>query len=433
MSKIKKIKSREVLDSRGVPTLETTVLCDNDISSIAMVPSGASKGKNEALELRDEDSARYSGKGVKKAVNNVNEKIARILQGVDIEEQSKIDTIMIELDNTDNKSRLGANAILSVSLAVSRAAAKSLDIPLYKYLSLKLGKKVSDFLIPIPMMNIINGGVHADNNLDIQEYMIVPGGASSFSQALEWGSRVFSELHELLKDKNLSTGVGDEGGFSPNLASNKEPLVLIMKAIENAKLTPGKDIYLALDVAANSLYKDGNYLYEGGTQTLSTVGMISMYHELLKSFPIISLEDPLDENDKKGWEDITNELKDKVQIVGDDIFVTNPVKLNLGITQNIANSILIKTNQIGTLTETLKTIQIATENQYSQIISHRSGETEDTYIADLAVGVGCGQIKTGSLTRSERISKYNRLLQIEIELIDNSAFAGISTFPNYKK
>ncbi|MFH1749283.1 MAG: phosphopyruvate hydratase [bacterium] len=433
MSKIKTIKSREVLDSRGVPTLETTVMCDDDISGIAMVPSGASKGKEEALELRDGDNSRYSGKGVKKAVNNVNQKIARILQGVDIEEQSKIDQIMIELDNTKNKSRLGANAILSVSLAVSRAAANSLDIPLYKYLSLKLGKKVSDFLIPTPMMNIINGGVHADNNLDIQEYMIIPGGASSFNQALEWGSRVFNALHELLKNQNLPTGVGDEGGFSPNLASNKEAFVLIMQAIEDTKLIPGKDIYLALDVAANTFYKDGNYLFERGTQTLNTDGMINMYRELLKAFPIISLEDPLSEDDKNGWEDITNELKNKVQIVGDDIFATNPAKLNFGITQNIANSILIKTNQIGTLTETLKTVEIATENRYSQIISHRSGETEDTYIADLAVGIGCGQIKTGSLTRSERIAKYNRLLQIEIELTEKSAFAGISTLPNYKK
>ncbi|MFC1656641.1 phosphopyruvate hydratase [Patescibacteria group bacterium] len=433
MSKIKNIRSREILDSRGVPTLETTVICDNGVFGIAMVPSGASKGKEEAWELRDEDNSRYSGKGVKKAVNNVNQKIARILQGVDIEEQSKIDQIMIKLDNTNNKSRLGANAILSVSLAASRAATKDLDIPLYKYLSLKLGKKVSDFLIPTPMMNIINGGAHADNNLDIQEYMIIPGGAGSFHQALEWGSRVFNELHELLKDENLSTGVGDEGGFSPNLESNKEALVLIMQAIEKAKLTPGKDIYLALDVAANMIYKDDKYVLEGGTQTLTTEGMINLYHDYLKNFPIISIEDPFAESDKKGWEDTTNELGSKVQLVGDDLFATNPVKLNFGINQNLANSVLIKPNQIGTLTETLKTVKIAAENRYSQIISHRSGETEDTYIADLAVGTSCGQIKTGSLTRSERVAKYNRLLQIEIELAERCAFTGISTLPNYKK
>jgi enolase len=433
MSKIKSIYAREILDSRGQPTLETTVVCEGDITAKAMVPSGASKGQDEAWELRDEDPARYFGRGVKKAVSNVNDKIAKLLQGVDSEEQQRIDQIMIELDNTKNKSRIGANAILSISLAVSRAGAQSLNIPLYQYIAIKLGRNITDYLLPTPMMNIINGGAHADNNLDIQEFMVLPAGASSFKEALRWGAETFGYLHEILKKRNLSSGVGDEGGFSPNLASNDEGLVLLVQAIEESGYNPGQDIFLALDVAANSFYQKKYYITENQTQTLDSEGMLNMYKEYLRSYPIISIEDPFSEDDVNAWEDMTNELGKKVQIVGDDLFVTNPVKLTEGINQNLANAILIKPNQIGTLTETLKAIEIASKNHYSQIISHRSGETEDTYIADLAVGAGCGQIKTGSLTRSERVSKYNRLLEIESELGESARFAGLSTLPNYKK
>lgn len=433
MAKIKYVLSREILDSRGDPTIETIIETDDGAQGCAMVPSGASKGKKEALELRDNDDKRYNGKGVKKAVKNVNEIIASKIKGIDVSYQEKLDQLMINLDGTPKKSNLGANAILSVSLAICRAAADSQDLSLYEYIARIQGVRSKNFLIPTPQLNIINGGVHADNNLDIQEFMILPAGAKSFKEALRYGSEIFHALHEILRREKLSTGVGDEGGFSPNLASNREALEKIMRSIRDAGFEPGKNIFLALDSAANGFYKDGFYLLESGSQKMSSDGLINFYGSLLKNYPIISIEDPMAEDDKDGWEDFTNKFKNKLQIVGDDIFVTDPRNLNQGVISGIANSILIKPNQIGTLTETFSAIKLAQNNNYSYVVSHRSGETEDSFIADLSVGTNAGQIKTGSLSRSERICKYNRLMAIEIELGKKAIFAGLSTLPNYRQ
>jgi len=407
--KITNIIAREVLDSRGNPTVEVEVSLENGIKSIAIVPSGASTGEREALELRDGDN-RYLGKGVLKAVGNVNTTIKEKLIGINVFEQQKIDDIMIELDGTVNKSRLGANAILGVSMACLKAAAKAKDKELYQYIG-------SDYSMPIPMMNILNGGAHADNNLDFQEFMIMPV-ADTFKEILRIGAEVFYTLKAILKEKKLTTSVGDEGGFAPNLDSNTEGLDLIVEAIEKSGYIPGKDVCIALDVAASEFYKDGEYNLKGEKKTLSTELLIKYYQELIDKYPIISIEDPFDQNDWEGFSKLTSLVGDKIQIVGDDLFVTNKIYLQKGIDKKACNAILIKLNQVGTVSETLETINLARENSYRTIISHRSGETEDTIISDLAVGLGLGQIKTGSLSRSERIAKYNRLLRIEEQLYD---------------
>lgn len=416
--KIEKIKAREVLDSRGNPTVEVDVILAGGVLGRAIVPSGASTGEHEALELRDGDSGRFLGKGVLKAVDNVNTIIAPQIIGRDALLQKELDQALIDLDGTKNKSRLGANAILGVSLAVVKAAAQGKGESLYRYLG---GDKAN--VLPVPMMNIINGGVHADNNLDIQEFMIVPLGAKSFSEALRMGAEVFHNLKKILKSKNLSIAVGDEGGFAPNLKSNEEALLVIMEAIKKAGYEAGKDIYLALDSAASSFYSQGKYLLKGeevGEKSVSE--MISFYRQYIDKYPIVSIEDGLAENDWDGWGELTRDLGEKTQLVGDDLFVTNTKMLNRGIQGKIANSILIKVNQIGTLSETLEAVELARQNNYTAIISHRSGETEDTTIAHLAVGTRCGQIKTGSLSRSERVAKYNELLRIEEELGDKAVY-----------
>lgn len=403
--KIKDIIGREVLDSRGDPTVEVEVVLENGVRDFAIVPSGASTGSKEALELRDGNS-RYFGKGVLTAVNNVNTIIKDSLIGINVIEQQKIDDILIKLDGTVNKSRLGANAILGVSMACLKAAAKANGKELYEY----VGNK---YILPLPMMNILNGGAHADNNLDFQEFMIIPN-AKSFREILKIGSEVFHSLKNILKDKKLVTSVGDEGGFAPFLKNNKEALDLIVEAIEKANYTPGEDVYIALDVAASEFYKDDTYILEG--KSLSTDNLIKYYLELIDNYPIISIEDPFDENDWEGFRKFTSLVGDKIQIVGDDLFVTNKKYLQEGIAKRAGNAILIKLNQIGTVSEAIETINLAKEHGYKTIISHRSGETEDTTIADLAVGLSLGQIKTGSLSRSERIAKYNRLLRIEEKL-----------------
>ena len=405
--KITNIIAREVLDSRGNPTVEVEVVLENGIKESAIVPSGASTGEREALELRDNDD-RYNGKGVLKAVDNVNTIIKNKLIGINVFEQQKIDDIMLKLDGTVNKNKLGANAILGVSLACLRAAAKAKGVELYQYVG-------SEYVLPIPMMNILNGGAHADNNLDFQEFMIVPL-KDTFRESLRIATEVFHTLKNILKEKNLSTGVGDEGGFAPNLKENKEGLDLIVEAITKAGYVPGKDIAIALDVAASEFYKDGMYNLEG--KTLSTELLIKYYLDLVEKYPIVSIEDPFDQNDWDGFSEFTKLVGDRIQIVGDDLFVTNKKYLQEGIDKNAGNAILIKLNQVGTVTETLETIKLARENGYRTIISHRSGETEDTSIADLAVGLALCQIKTGSLSRSERIAKYNRLLRIEEQLFD---------------
>lgn len=416
--KIKKIKAREVLDSRGNPTVEVDVILEGDILGRAIVPSGASTGEHEALELRDGDSRRFLGKGVRKAVNNVNTIIADQIIGRDALLQKELDQALCDLDGTENKSRLGANAILGVSLATVKAAAQGKGESLYRYLG---GDKAN--ILPVPMMNIINGGVHADNNLDIQEFMIVPLGAKSFSEALRMGAEVFHNLKKILKNKNLSTAVGDEGGFAPNLNSNEEALVVIIEAIEKAGYKAGKDIYLALDSAASSFYERGKYILKGEEIREKNVSeMVSFYRQYLDKYPIVSIEDGLAEDDWDGWGELTRDLGERVQLVGDDLFVTNTKMLNRGIQGKIANSILIKVNQIGTLSETLEAVELARQNNYTAVISHRSGETEDTTIAHLAVGTCCGQIKTGSLSRSERVAKYNELLRIEEELGDKAVY-----------
>ncbi len=422
MPAIEYIVAREVLDSRGNPTVQVDVYLEDGSMGRATVPSGASTGKREALELRDGDPRRYGGKGVLKAVANVNGPIADALLGMEATEQVEIDKIMIELDNTPNKSNLGANAILGVSMAVAHAAANSLDMPLYAYLG-----GVSARVLPTPMMNVINGGVHADNPLDIQEFMIVPVGAPNFAEALRYGAEVFHTLKKTLKEKGFFTGVGDEGGFAPQIKSTKEAIQFLISAIEKAGYKPGEDVAIALDSAASELYHDGKYHIEG--KTLSSSEFIDFYEELLKEFPmIISLEDPLAEDDWDGWVELTGRLGNKVQIVGDDIFVTNPEIIQKGIERGIANSVLIKLNQIGTVTETFEAIELAHRNGYTAVVSHRSGETEDTTIADLAVAANTGMIKTGSLSRSERIAKYNRLLLIEEMLGDTAIYKGRKSF-----
>ncbi len=415
---IEDIIAREILDSRGRPTVEAEVHLASGGFGLAQVPSGASTGTFEAHELRDEDKSRYGGKGVLKAVNNVHEKLAPSLIDMDALDQASVDYAMIERDGSPNKKNLGANAILAVSLATAKAAADELQIPLYRY----LGGPMSNVL-PVPMMNVINGGEHADNNIDFQEFMIMPVGADSFAEALRWGAEVFASLSKVLKDKGLlSGGVGDEGGYAPNLGSNEEALEILMVAIEKAGYKPGEEVALAMDVAASEFYKDGKYIYDGAEH--SPEEFIGYLAQLVEKYPIVSIEDGLHEEDWSSWKLLTDKIGDKVQLVGDDLFVTNATRLQKGIDAGTGNAILIKLNQIGTLTETLETIDLATRSGYRSVISHRSGETEDTTIADLAVATRAGQIKTGSLCRSERVAKYNRLLRIEQELGDRAIYAG---------
>lgn len=414
---IDNIVAREILDSRGRPTVEAEVHLVSGVVGVAQVPSGASTGSFEAHELRDDDKSRYGGKGVLKAVQNVNEAIAPELFDLDVIDQELIDRTMIALDGSPNKSSLGANAILAVSLAAAKAGAGYLQLPLYRYLGGPLAN-----LLPVPLMNVINGGAHASNNVDFQEFMIVPVGAASFREALRWGAEIFAALSKVLDDKGLLTGVGDEGGFAPNLESNQAALELLMMAISKAGYKPGEQVALALDVAASEFYKDGQYVYDGVPH--APTEFISYLGQLCDSYPIISIEDGLHEDDWDNWQLLTQQIGNKVQLVGDDLFVTNATRLQKGIDQSAANAILIKLNQIGSLTETLETIDLATRNSFRSIISHRSGETEDTTIADLAVATRAGQIKTGSLCRSERVAKYNRLLRIEDQLGDRAVYAG---------
>lgn len=425
---INDVIAREVLDSRGNPTVEVEVHLADGSFGRAIVPSGASTGAFEAVELRDGDKARYLGKGVLKAVENVEEVIAPEIIGWDATDQIGIDQLMIELDGTPNKGKLGANAILGVSLAVAHAAANSLGMPLYRYIG---GAAASQ--LPVPMMNILNGGAHADNNVDIQEFMIMPVGAASFREALRMGAEVFHNLKAVLKEKGLNTAVGDEGGFAPNLQSNEEAIQAIMQAIERAGYQPGKDVCIALDVAATELFKDGKYHLEGEGKILDTDEMIAYYKNLVEKYPIISIEDALSEDEWEGWKKLTEAIGDKVQLVGDDLFVTNTERLSRGIAQGVANSILIKVNQIGTLTETLQAIEMAKRAGYTAVVSHRSGETEDTTIADLVVAVNAGQIKTGAPSRTDRVAKYNQLLRIEEELDAVGEYAGLKAFYNIKK
>jgi enolase len=429
MSQITEVYAREILDSRGNPTLEVEVFLESGAMGRAAVPSGASTGEREALELRDGDNARYLGKGVLKAVANVNEQIADQVIGMEASDQIGIDGKMCELDGTEYKSMLGANAILGVSLATAKAAADEAGLPLYQYIGGANAKE-----LPVPMMNILNGGAHADNNVDIQEFMIMPAGAKNFAEALRMGAEVFHALKGVLKGKGYNTAVGDEGGFAPNLKSNEEALEVIMEAIEKAGYRPGGDVLLALDVASSGLYRDGRYILENEAQPEKSADqLIDFYENLVNNYPIISIEDGMAENDWEGWKKLTDRLGKRVQIVGDDIFVTNPRIIKEGIAQGIANSILIKLNQIGTLTETLDAIEMAKRAGYTTVISHRSGETEDTTLADLAVAVNAGQIKTGSLCRTDRICKYNQLLRIEDELDITAIFRGKEVFYNLKK
>lgn len=425
MSLIVEIYAREVLDSRGNPTVEVEVTTENGIVGSAIVPSGASTGVHEAVELRDGDKTRYLGKGTLNAVNNVNEIIAEELIGFDVFDQVGVDRALIQIDGTENKSKLGANAILGVSMAVARAAAIESDTPLYEYIG-----GVNAKTLPVPMMNILNGGEHADNNVDIQEFMVMPAGACSFKEALRMGTEVFHNLKSVLKSKGYNTAVGDEGGFAPNLNSNEEALKTIMEAIEKAGYVAGKDIFLALDVASSEMYENGKYNFKGEGKIYSSEELVNYYCDLVEKYPIISIEDGLSEDDWDGWKLLTEKIGNKVQLVGDDLFVTNYSRLNMGIEKGIANSILIKLNQIGTITETLDAIELAKTHGYTCVISHRSGETEDTTIADLAVAVTAGQIKTGSASRTDRICKYNQLLRIEDRLGENSKFLGLSAFYN---
>ncbi|MFJ4676384.1 MULTISPECIES: phosphopyruvate hydratase [unclassified Kitasatospora] len=425
MPSIDVVVAREILDSRGNPTVEVEVGLDDGSTGRAAVPSGASTGAFEALELRDGDKNRYFGKGVEKAVLAVIEQIGPELVGYDATEQRLIDQAMLDLDATPDKSSLGANAILGVSLAVAHAASEASDLPLFRYLG-----GPNAHVLPVPMMNILNGGSHADSNVDIQEFMIAPIGAESFSEAVRWGVEVYHTLKGVLKERGLSTGLGDEGGFAPNLDSNREALDLITEAIKKAGYTPGKDVALALDVAASEFHKDGAYQFEG--KALSSADLISYYAELVADYPLVSIEDPLDESDWDGWKAITDALGDKVQLVGDDLFVTNPERLRKGIETGTANALLVKVNQIGSLTETLDAVELAQRNGYRCMMSHRSGETEDVTIADLAVATNCGQIKTGAPARSERVAKYNQLLRIEEILDDAAEYAGRSSFPRFR-
>lgn len=427
MSEIKEIRAREVLDSRGNPTVEADVILANGMSGSACAPSGASTGSREALELRDKDPQRYGGKGVLTAVHNINTRIRDALVGSDAMDQESLDARMIELDGTENKSNLGANAILAVSLAAAKAAARAADLPLYAHIA-RLNGNGGDYSLPVPMMNIVNGGEHADNNVDIQEFMVQPTGASNFADALRYGAEIFHALKSVLSSQGLSTAVGDEGGFAPNLPSNAAALDAILTAIDMAGFTAGKDIHLALDCAASEFYADGKYNLQGESLSYDSGGFANYLQKLSEDYPILSIEDGMDESDWDGWAKLSAQIGDKVQLVGDDLFVTNTKILKRGIDENIANSILIKFNQIGSLTETLAAINMAKDAGYTAVISHRSGETEDTTIADLAVATCAGQIKTGSLCRSDRVAKYNRLLRIEEELAGAGRYNGLAEF-----
>jgi enolase len=421
---IEAIAAREILDSRGNPTVEVEIELEDGTQARAAVPSGASTGAFEASELRD-GGKRYAGKGVEKAVAFVNEEIAQAIVGYDSQDQRLIDTEMIELDGTKNKSRLGANSILGVSLAVAKASAESADLSLFRYLG-----GPNAHILPVPMMNILNGGAHADTNVDIQEFMIAPIGAPTFRESLRWGAEIYHALKSVLKKRGLATSVGDEGGFAPNLESNRAALDLIIEAISLAGFKPGSDIALAMDVAATEFHDAGKYTFEGTSK--SSEQMIAYYKELVDSYPLVSIEDPLNEEDWAGWTEMTKVLGSRVQIVGDDLFVTNPERLARGIASDTANALLVKVNQIGTLTETLDAVDMAHRANYRSMLSHRSGETEDTTIADLAVATNCGQIKTGAPARSERVAKYNQLLRIEEELADGAVYAGRDAFPRFK-
>jgi enolase len=423
LSKISKIVGREILDSRGNPTVEADVILENGVIGRAAVPSGASTGQREAVELRDGDKSRYLGKGVLNAVAAVNGELAEAVIGMEVTQQQAIDQKLIAIDGTNNKARLGANALLAVSMAVARAAANEAGLPLYRYLG---GDDAS--VMPVPMMNIINGGSHADNSIDFQEFMIIPVGAPSIAEAIRYGAEVFHALKKVLSDRGLSTAVGDEGGFAPDLPSNEAAIEVILDAIANAGYEAGKDIMLAMDTASSEFYKDGKYVLVSENRSLSSVEMVDLFASWVDKYPIISIEDGLDENDWDGWKLLTNRIGDRVQLVGDDLFVTNTAILEQGIAKGVANSILIKVNQIGTLTETLAAIDMAKKAGYTAVISHRSGETEDTTIADLAVATSSGQIKTGSLSRSDRVAKYNQLIRIEAELGDVAVFPGMKAF-----
>jgi enolase len=429
-ARIVAVKGREILDSRGNPTVEVDVVLSDGSVGRAAVPSGASTGAHEAIELRDNDARRYNGKGTLKVVHNIDTKIAHALKGQDATRQIEIDELLINLDGTPNKSVLGANAILGVSLALARAGAQSQGLCLYQHIRQLFGYDRKPIYMPVPLMNVLNGGAHADNNVDVQEFMIAPVKGGSFREALRVGAEVFHALKKLLHSKNLSTSVGDEGGFAPNLGSNEEALELLCAAITAAGYKPGKDVLLALDVASNELYSKGRYTLEGekGQPSFSSSEMVSYYEKLLKDYPIVSIEDGLFEDDWDGWKEMTKRLGNRIQLVGDDLFVTNTQRLQEGINRGVANTILIKVNQIGSLTETIRAVQLATKNGYHAIISHRSGETEDSFIADLAVAVGCGEIKTGSASRSDRIAKYNQLLRLEEELGRRANFPGHSVF-----
>ena len=418
MSIIEHIAGREVLDSRGNPTVEVEVILESGATGRAMVPSGASTGAFEAVELRDGEG-RYMGKGVLDAVAHVDDEIYDALVGFDALDQRDIDRVLVELDGTDNKGRLGANAILGVSLAVAKAAADELAVPLYRYVG-----GVNAHVLPVPMMNVLNGGEHADNNVDIQEFMIMPVGAASFGEALRWGAETYHVLKKVLHDRNLSTAIGDEGGFAPNLASNEDAVKLLLEAIEKAGFTPGTDMAIALDAASTEFYRDGAYVLAGEGRTLSPAEMVGYLEDLVGRYPIVSIEDGMAEEDWDGWSRLTAAIGDRVQLVGDDLFVTNVERLSRGIEAGVANSILVKVNQIGSLTETLESVAMATRAGYTAVMSHRSGETEDTTIADLAVATNCGQIKTGAPARSDRVAKYNQLLRIEDDLGDAAAYWG---------
>jgi enolase len=421
MSYIVKVTGRQILDSRGNPTVEVDIVTANGVVGRAAVPSGASTGVHEAVELRDGDKSKYLGRGVLKAVNNVNTLINEALHGMDIFDQKGIDTVMLRLDGTDNKSHLGANAILGTSLAVAKAAAQESGLSLYRYIG-----GVGAVTMPVPMMNILNGGSHADNLIDIQEFMVMPFGASSFSEGLRWGTEVFHELKGVLKSRGMSTNVGDEGGFAPNLGSNEEAIQVVIEAVEKAGFTPGEDMHIALDAASSEFYntETGKYVFHSTGDEMSSSEMVGFWANWCKKYPIVSIEDGLAEDDWSGWKQITDQLGSKVQLVGDDLFVTNTKRLARGIDEGIANSILVKVNQIGSLTETIEAVQMATRNGFTSVMSHRSGETEDSTIADLAVAMNCGQIKTGSASRSDRMAKYNQLLRIEEELGDAAVYPG---------
>ena len=428
MALISAVYAREILDSRGNPTVEVEVWLDDGSMGRAAVPSGASTGAYEAVELRDGDKDRYMGKGVSKAVDNVNDIIAEALIGLDPIRQVEIDKMLIRLDGTPNKGNLGANAILGVSMAVAKAAAASVDVPLYMYLGGINAKE-----LPVPMMNILNGGAHADNNVDIQEFMAMPVGAPSFSEALRMNTEIYHNLKAVLKERGLSTAIGDEGGFAPNLSSNEEAIEVIVAAIEKAGYKPGEEVAIALDIAASEIYKNGKYNLAGEGVVKTSAQMVEYYAALCEKYPIVSIEDGLDEDDWKGWALLTKKLGGKVQLVGDDLFVTNSERLSRGISEGVANSILIKVNQIGTLTETFSTIEMAKRAGYTCVISHRSGETEDTTLADIAVAVNAGQIKTGAPARTDRVAKYNQLLRIEDELCNSGTYEGMKVFYNLRK